>query len=278
MYADLHLHSTFSDGTDTPAGLFELAAQNELKMIAISDHDSIQGVKVAIDSGLSKKYDVKLIPAIEISTILHRRYLHILGYYIDINHDDLALFILKLSSEKTENTRINFENAKLKRPFSYTWERVLKLNINQPRISGVHVVEAMQHDGVSLDGMSLWDMFHKYFWAESPDFIETEKSTAYDAIDVIKKAGGIPVIAHPKSVGNDLIVVDLINYGVEGIEVFHPIHLNEDTERYKSIAIDNKLYITGGSDWHGNNNDPGITHIGMTGLDHCNYGILKVRT
>lgn len=274
MYADLHLHSTFSDGTDTPIELLKMAEESNIKVIAISDHDSVEGVKTINNSNLN--IDVRLIPAIEISTIFNHRYMHILGYYINIYSDDLASFITKISAEKTENTRINFQNAKERCRLSYEWDRVVELNRDQPRISGVHVVKAMEHDKIQLQGMSLWEMFKKYFRAESPYFIETEKMTAYDAINIINKVNGIPVIGHPKSIGDDSIVLDLIDYGARGIEVFHPIHSKEERKKYDQIAKDKKLYITGGSDWHGKNSDPEIAHIGICGLTHDGYEILQL--
>ena len=153
---------------------------------------------------------------------------------------------------------------------------VLKLNKNQPRISGVHVVKAMQEDKYSISSMGLWDMFHKYFWAESSDFIPTETATAFDAIDIIKRTGGIPVIAHPKSIGNDNVVVDLIEYGALGLEVFHPIHASGDIMKYQQIADSKGIYITGGTDWHGKNNGAEVTCFGMCGLENDKYPILSI--
>ena len=83
--------------------------------------------------------------------------------------------------------------------------------------------------------------------------IEMETLNAYDAVDIIKAAGGIPVIAHPKSIGDDEAVVSLIQYGVEGLEVYHPSHTQEEKLKYKELASERRLYITGGSDWHGKN-------------------------
>jgi predicted metal-dependent phosphoesterase TrpH len=274
MFADLHLHSTFSDGTDTPLELCSLAKTNNVKVISITDHDAVGALK-EIQYVIPE--DIKVISGVEISTIYKRRYLHVLGYYIDIFDKQLENFIARISMEKTENTRVNFENAKSKGVFDYKWERVLELNAEQPRISGVHVVKAMQIDQYTIPNMKLWDMFHLFFWAEGQEFIETETTSGYDAIDIIKQIGGIPIIAHPKSIGNDDIVIDLLRYGAQGLEVFHPVHSIKETEKYKQIAEENKKYITGGTDWHGKNNGAEVTHFGMTGLEHGNYEILKIR-
>ena len=274
MFADLHLHSIYSDGTDTPDELIRLSIDNGIKVISISDHDTVSGYDNIVNFCVS---DVTVIPAIEISTVLEHSYLHILGYYIDTRSKELANYIQRVSEEKTENTRINFENALNKGCFRYKWERVLALHPNQPRISGVHVVYSMQKDNYVIDGMGLWDMFHKYFWAESPDFIPTETATAYDAVDIIKKVGGITVIAHPKSIGNDMTVNDLIRYGVQGLEVFHPIQTKEEAIKYQQLAEANNIFITGGTDWHGRNNGAEITRFGMCGLVNNNYPILHLQ-
>ena len=154
---------------------------------------------------------------------------------------------------------------------------MLELNPDQPRISGVHVVKAMDYDKYYIPGMRLWEMFHKIFWPENDNYIQLETLNGYDAIDIIKINGGIPVIAHPKSIKNDRIVLDLINYGAQGIEVYHPIHNNEDNVKYLQIAKDKKLFITGGTDWHGKNNGSEVTQFAMTGLEHQNYEILNYK-
>lgn len=272
MYADLHLHSVYSDGTDTPDELIALAKSNGIKVISIADHDTIAAYNSITNINDT---NITIIPGIEISTVLGHNYLHILGYYIDKYSRELLNYIEKVSNEKTENTLINFENALNHGCFKYKWERVLELNKNQPRISGVHVVYSMQKDKYTIDGMDLWDMFHKYFWAESPDFIPSETTTAYDAIDIIKEAGGIPIIAHPKSVQNDEKIKELINCGVQGLEVFHPIHTEFDIIKYKQIAEANNLFISGGTDWHGKNNGAEIIKFGMCGLENNKYPILS---
>lgn len=134
----------------------------------------------------------------------------------------------------------------------------------------------MEYDHFSIGGMGLWDMFHKYFWAESPDFLETETMTGYDAIDIILKANGVPVIAHPKSVDNDDTIRDLINHGVKGLEVYHPIHSKSEIEKYMQMSIDNRLLITGGSDWHGRNSGADAMPIGTIGLENDKYEILHM--
>lgn len=272
MYADLHVHSTFSDGTDTPAELFALAEGQAISVIAIADHDTVDGVKAALNAD---RRGVALIPAIEVSTVFNHRFLHMLGYYVDIINAQLARYIEEVSRDKTENTRVNFENAVAQGCFVYEWHRVLELNKGQIRLSGVHVVKAMELDGYEVPGLTMRQMFWKYFRPESPLFIETEKATAQDAIDIIKTAGGAPVIAHPKLVGDDKLVLDMIRCGALGIEVYYPQHSDEETQKYERIARENKLFITGGSDWHGANSSPETTRMGVAGLAEDGFAKLQ---
>ena len=274
MFADLHMHSTYSDGTDTPLELCRLAVEHNVRVISITDHDSVAGQKALL--GKQIPCNVEVITGIEISTEANHNMIHILGYFIDIFDKRLERFIETKSAEKTETTRLNFENACSKNVFSYEWERVLELNPDQPRISGVHVVKAMGIDGYKVPDMELWDMFRKCFWPANDDYISCQTVDAFDAIDLVKEIGGIPIIAHPKYFDNDDILFDLIRYGAQGIEVYHPTHTGDDTAKYLQIANDKKLYVTGGSDWHGSNSAYGRS-FAMPGLAHGNYPILELR-
>ena len=272
MFANLHVHSTFSDGTDTPLQLCIIAKQHNIQVISITDHDTVSGQKALIKGGMP--VGIKVIPGIEISTEVNHKMLHILGYYINIYDRRLEEFLSAISAEKTETTRLNFENACYNKVFSYKWERVLELNKGQPRISGIHVIKAMKHDKYEVPGMNLWEMFGKYFYPANENYITNQTITAYDAVNIIKAVGGISVIAHPKDINDDETVLDLIKHGLHGIEVYHPIHSEKDINKYLEIAKENSLFISGGSDWHGKNNRRGQTSFDMTGLQHGDYEIL----
>lgn len=270
MYADLHLHSVYSDGTDTPVELTEYAKTNNVRVISITDHDSINAYKILSNEKIPE--NIKIIPGIEISVESNHNMIHILGYYIDIFDKQLENLLTKMSAEKTESTRLNFENAVSKGVFSYEWKRVLELNAERERISGVHIVKAMEADRYNIPGMGLWDIFYKYFWPTNTDYICVSTTDMYKAINVIKSAGGVSVIAHPGCLGDDNIVFYLISHGVEGLEVYHPDHSKETSLKYLKIAEKENLYITGGTDWHGKTD---TRSFGMYGLKNNNYKILN---
>jgi len=271
MYADLHMHSTFSDGTDTPQELCNLAGAHNIRVISITDHDTVSGQKALRDEQTPPQ--IRVIPGIEVSTLVNHKMIHILGYYIDMFSKELERYICETSEEKTKSTRANFEKACADGIFSFRWERVLELNEGQPRISGAQVIKAMKIDEYEAPGIGLWDIFHKCFWPENDDYISYGSFNGYDAIDIIKSIGGIPVIAHPKNIRDDSVVIDLIRYGAQGLEVYHPVHDREDSKKYLQMAEDNGLYISGGSDWHGKNKNEGVP-FGSVGLDHGDYKLL----
>jgi len=255
--------------------LIELAKTNNVRVISITDHDSVGAYKILRNERIPE--DIELITGIEISVEGNHKMIHILGYYIDIFDRRLECLLTKMSIEKTESTQLNFENAVSKGVFSYEWERVLELNPSQPRIVGVHVVKAMETDGCNVPGMDIWDMFRKYFLPTSMDYICASTVGAYEAIDAIKAADGVSVLAHPGFLGDDNIVFDLISRGLQGLEVYHRVHSEEETAKYLHIAKKEKLYITGGTDWHGKNNAGDMAHIGICGLTDENYEILKLK-
>ncbi|MCL2365319.1 MAG: PHP domain-containing protein [Defluviitaleaceae bacterium] len=271
MYADLHLHTTHSDGTDTPHELITLAKTHGIQVISITDHDSVAAHLALANTPID---GIRIIPGIELSTETDHKMIHILGYYIDPTDAKFQRTLQDLCADKTKTTRINFENARANKVFDFEWARVLELNEGQSRISGVHVLKAMQADGYEMPGMGLWDMFSAYFWPGNDNYVSGSTFTGYDAIDIIKANGGIPVIAHPKTIYDDDTVRDLIRHGAQGIEVFHPKHSTAEVAKYRQIAEDTKIYISGGTDWHGKNNNPEVTHFGQCGLDSAAYLLL----
>jgi len=277
MYADLHMHSTYSDGKNTPAELCKLADEHGVKIISITDHDTIDAHKwLALNP---QDANVKIIPGVEITLLANHKMMHILGYYIDVHSNALATMMQDMGAEITKSTRLNFERACCDGVISYPWERVVELSPGESRLGGSRVIKAMNIDGYKKPGMDTEELYQKYFLCTNPDYIWHTTHTAYDVVDTIKAAGGVPVIAHPKSICDDDTVLDLIRYGVQGLEVYHPSHSQDDVAKYLQMATDMKIYVTGGSDWHGkSDNSPG--HAGRpfagTGLEHGDYGILKL--
>ena len=275
MYADLHIHSAFSDGTDSPSEVVSLAEKAGLKVISIVDHDTVDGIK-GYDKGSAK--DLRLIPGVEITLIVERANIHILGYCIDTDNKELNHYLEDNCADITYNTRVNFENAAIREGFchKYGWEQVLDPFPNLHRISGMHVIMSMQINKFNLKDIEPWDLYKKYFKPDSHHFLPPAEKSAKEAIDIIKKAGGVPIVAHPKLICDDTTVMALLDDGALGLEVFHPSHGDEDIKKYRRIVNEKRLLLTGGSDWHGENNPYGSRPLGTCGMPDQNFAVFTV--
>lgn len=244
-YADLHIHSNYSDGTMTPEKIIQLATELGLKNISITDHDSIASQYVA------KKYEnINVIPGIELSTEYEDLELHILGYFIDINNDNLIRIVEKLNQSRLE--RVEEIIFKLKKNNIYLTLEDLSIDFNST-VGRSHVANAMVRKGYFENYKSA---FINYLVKGKPAYVKGFKLNYKEAIEVINKSGGIAVLAHPGQIYRSLEVEKIIRnlkcYGLNGVEVYHPSHTKNSTNNFYNISKKYKLLITGGSDFHGN--------------------------
>ncbi len=248
MYADLHMHSYFSDGTNSPSELVQLAKNNKVSVISLTDHDTIEGLNEAIREG--EKHKVRVIPGVEISTSAEGLRIHILGYKFDQSNQPLKNYLQEMSQARTQNTKDIFDRNIKFGFLQYSWERVLEHNLGKSWLTGLHVFDSLVKDGIYKSNQ--WEEFKfKCYGKESPAYLSLDGFTAKSAIEIILTAGGFPVVAHPKLIGDDSQIKKLISYGLQGIEAYYPIHTEKETKKYLNLAKDNNLLVTGGSDWHG---------------------------
>lgn len=256
MTADLHLHSIYSDGSYTPEQLVKRAKAKAITTIAIADHDTIDATEKALTAG--EKYGIEVIPAVEFSTFRGKAEIHILGYYIDYRNEHLLSWINKIFAARKERARemISLLN---KRGVSITWPQVREI-AGDDYIGRPHIARAMVASGYIEE---MGEAFSEdYIGNEGQAYVSKYKISPEQAIDIIKEAGGIPVLAHPVFInhGQPLERDDisrLVTSGLQGIEVFHSRQDREDSQYYLKIAHDLDLLITGGSDFHGENS-PGV--------------------
>lgn len=272
MYADLHCHSIYSDGTNTPAELIEIALRNNVKVISLVDHDTIQGIPSIIEDG--NRNNIEVIPGVEISTSVNGIRIHILGYYINYKSYKLINFFNEISKLRTHNTKLIFDKLCRSGKLKYSWDNVLEHNKGKIWLCSSHVFEAMKSDKI-YTSYSEWNKFYNdYFSKKSEAYIDLEGLTVKDAIENILEADGIPVIAHPKKIGDDSNIEKLIKYGVQGIEVYYPVHSHRDIKRYLEVAKKYYLLITGGTDWHRNLTEWNV-NLGDYGISDLDISILK---
>ena len=254
---DLHLHTNYSDGEFSVEDLLKQIYASNLKYFSITDHDSIDCIKDIYKFNLG---DLIFIKGIEISSILDGKYkMHILGYNIDENNSELldVISFLKKSRIKRFYELANslFDKYNFKINKKDLDEIIEKVNIP----GKTHLAKLMINYGY-VESVS--EAFEKYL-----DNIKTETSNRIDAkiaINAIKKAGGIAILAHPKKIETEYnidiqnILSQLIDIGLDGIEICNSLHTVEDYKKYLSIANKYNLITSGGSDYHGYNIKPNV--------------------
>ncbi len=244
MPVDLHLHSTASDGTLTPFELVNFAARLGFKAIALTDHDSVEGIALALQE--AKKHKIEVIPAVELSSDLNGRDIHILGYYINYEQDFFLEHLKRLRQHRYERAIKMLEKLK-----ELGLEIALKEVLAEARngaLGRAHLARVMLKKGY-ID--SVEEAFKRFLGRTAPCYVEKYIYTPEDAIKLILKVGGIAVLAHPGLSNVDEFIDQFKESGLSGIEVYHSEHTSSQVKKYANLAKKNKLIITGGSDCHG---------------------------
>lgn len=259
MLADLHIHTYYSDGLDSPASIVEKANTNNLAAIAITDHDSIAGITEAITAA-RKLANFQIIPGIELSTTDNGQDIHVLGYFIDYNNHIFTDRLKELRQAKTIRNQLIVDKLN-QLGIEITLEEINNKALTaDSRIGRPHIAEVLYEKKLVK---SIAEAFHKYLGDKGLAYIETKSISPEEGIDIIKQAGGAVVLAHPGIYNNETLLKRLINYGLDGVEVNHPDHNLQTINTLKNIAKKNSLIITGGSDYHGyRNNNPFHAKIG----------------
>ncbi|MFC1846378.1 PHP domain-containing protein, partial [Chloroflexota bacterium] len=245
MKADLHLHTTASDGRLEPQELVKLAAETGLDVIAITDHDTIDGVSPSLIA--AEKYpSLTVIPGLEISTDVSNGEVHILGYFIDYTDDNLLNRLNEMRNSR--ELRAKKMVAKLNDlSMEIKWQRVQEL-AQDGTVGRPHIAQALLEAGYIN---SMREAFDKYISHSGPAYVERDKMLPVDAVKLITNAKGLPVLAHPTYVGNlNKLIPDLIKAGLIGLEACYGKYTPGEIRRMKEMAGRYGLIPTGGSDYH----------------------------
>lgn len=242
--ADLHLHTYYSDGTDSPRRVVELAAQAKLSAIAVTDHDIMDGYAEAAQA--AQEHGIELLTGLEMSSSANGHEVHMLGYCLDLAH---AGFQQRLAEQRARRmARIHEMVAKLQRVgASITVEDVLSA-AGVGAVGRPHVAQALLARGYVT---TLREAFDRYIGANGPAFVSGSPLEPQVAIRAIREAGGIPVLAHPMYLKDQSLIERLAQEGLVGLEVYHSSHSPEQIRRYEQMADRLRLLKTGGSDYHG---------------------------
>lgn len=244
---DLHLHTTFSDGRLTPTQLVDMAVARGLKYIAITDHDSTEGLAEALEA--ARKHDgLMVIPGVELSTDIPDGEAHMLAYHVDPHDAELQGTLARFRRSRVDRGRMMVEKlAALGMPVA--WERVLEL-AGGGAVGRPHVARAMMERGFVA---STQEAFDRYLGRNGAAYAEREKLTPEGAIEMALQAGALPVLAHPTFVKDlDRWLPIMKTAGLVGIEVYYAGYTPQDIQGLKEIADRENLIPCGGTDYHAN--------------------------
>lgn len=267
MAVDLHLHTFFSDGSYSPHELVCSAKKAGISCISVTDHDTIDGLlecrEAAINAGLG------WISGLELTAEFHSHEVHVLGYGIRA-----AEFFLERLRQ--------FQRARMQR-ICRIIERLNRLGVGLrldqvlscvkgPSPGRPHVAWALVREGFCS---TYEEAFAKYLRSGGPCWVPRPRISFDEAVELIRGAGGVAVLAHPGLLCSERTVLALIERGVDGIECFHPKHSDAQADRYRRVATERGLLVTGGSDCHGKTQ--GSPTLGQVRIDHSYWNLLAER-
>lgn len=269
-FVDLHLHTTASDGAFSPAQIVQMALEAGLRAVAITDHDTMDGVEEAVAAAAGT--GLAVIPGVEISSDLPQGEAHILGYYLDAQNPDLVRLLATLRKARWDRAQRMVEKlGALGMPVS--WDRVAAI-ANGGAVGRPHVARAlMEADHVS----SVQDAFAFYIGREGPAYVDRYKLTPVEVTQSVVRWGGLPVLAHPSFV-TDLpaLLPRLASAGLVGLEAYYTGYPPEVTANLLRLARTNGLVGTGGSDFHGRSVVAGAV-LGSVGVPYSVVEELQAR-
>ncbi|MBC7225738.1 MAG: PHP domain-containing protein [Thermoflexales bacterium] len=242
---DLHVHTTASDGSLTPAQVVRLALEQGLAAIALTDHDTVEGLAEAWAAASGTGLEV--VPGVEISSDWPVGDFHILGLYIDPWDGPFNECLQSMKAARLGRARKILERlAALGMPLE--WDEVARFCTGNCAIGRLHIARAMVQRGYVSD---VHQAFQRYIGRDGPAYVPRLRMTPVEVIGLIRRAGGVAVLAHPAASGVVEYIPILASMGLQGVEVWYPDHSPEDVRLLFQLARQYHLLVTGGSDFHG---------------------------
>ncbi len=256
---DLQVHSNASDGRHSPSEVVAMAKERGVQVISLTDHDTVAGLPEAIKAG--QELGVKVIPGIEISAEEHG--IHLLGYGLDYKNAELLVLLEEAKQNRLAGAKKMAKNLK-QAGFVIEWEDILKEAVSAAVIARPHLARAVLHHSENKEKLagisSVGDFINAHLSDTSPNYVKRNHINAVSAIRVINRAGGVAIWSHPplpdfgegegKYEELEKFLLQLIGWGLQGIEVFNSAHAEDDTEFLVSLGAKYKLLYTAGSDFH----------------------------
>lgn len=244
--SDLHLHTTASDGLLQPEALVNLAIKLGLDVIAITDHDTVDGVLPALRAARDST-SISVVPGVEISTDLPQNEVHVLGYFVDFERDSFLQALAELRNSREIRARQMIEkldamNMKIK------WANLMQI-ARDSTIGRPHIAQAMLQAGYV---QTFQEAFEKFIGKNGPAYVEHKKMKPAEVVRFIGDNDGIPVLAHPNNIiGLESLIVELKGAGLVGLETYYNGYSDETRQRLLGLSRKYQLLPTGGTDYHG---------------------------
>ena len=243
VYADLHIHSIHSDGLLSPSEIINMCQESGIKKFALTDHDSVSGIKHATDIRHQK---IEVIPGVEMSSNLKDLDIHLLAYYIDFEDSSLISYFEDFQWHRQQRVKKFVEKLHLdgvKLDFEH-----IKITAQDGSMGRPHIAKALMEKGYVG---SMNEAFTRYLGYHTPYYVPKKNIHPKEAMKKIKKWHGIPVVAHPAVLNSEDLIIHLVELGAMGLEIWHPDNSVKWQNRLYEIAAKGKLIMTGGSDFHG---------------------------
>lgn len=244
-FADLHIHTFYSDSTSSPEEVVNEALDAKLSCIAITDHDTIDGIEPTMN--LAKARGLEVLTGVELSTEVDGKDIHLLAYCFDPRNPALLSVIAQAQDGRVERMRQMIAKLKTLGVNNIEFDEVSAL-AHSRSLGRPHLATMLKEKGWVSD---LSQAFHKYIGEEAPAYVSKFKLSPFDAIKLVRDAGGVTVLAHPMITNRDELLPAFVEAGLQGIEVYYPNYPPISIEYYEKLARKYNLVMTGGSDAHG---------------------------
>jgi len=243
---DLHVHTTASDGRYSPTEIVRRAAKLGLTVLAITDHDTVDGINEALDAAREFP-ELEIIPGVEINTDVPSGEAHVLGYFLDYTHPELLSVLRDMRTSRQERAqKMVAKLGELGMPLQ--WDRIREL-AGTGAIGRPHIAQALLEKGYIS---TIREAFDRYISRDGPAYVERTKVTPLDATKLVLRANGLPVLGHPLTIGDpEAMIRDLAAGGLVGIEAHYGSYNESEVARLVRFADGLNLLTTGGSDYHG---------------------------
>lgn len=276
MSIDLHIHSTASDGSQTPEEIIGTAVSKGLTAVSITDHDTVSGQDAAIATAAGR---ITYFPAVEISTNIGHSEVHVIGYLIDLGNEPLLQTLDHIRQERVRRIHTMVELLQ-SLGLQVTFEDVMETwhgercggQPEEAALGRPHVANTLVRLGIVPDPVAAFDM---YLRRGRPAYVDRYRLEPVEAIRLIRAAGGLPVLSHPALIKQDGVIPQLVLQGIGGLEAYHTAHTPADTKRYLRMAQKLNVLVTGGTDSHGPTGSYPVEVGALDIPDECAESILR---